>query len=55
MLLGPHAGVRRVALDPLSTKIGGEALVELVGPGRERFLQSLTGEHVISTSPLAFP
>ncbi len=40
MFLGPHIRMRRVALDPLPTNVGGEAMVELLSLGRERFLAS---------------
>lgn len=41
----------RVALDPLPTDVGGEAMVRLVSLGRERFLISLGSDLGLPSSP----
>jgi hypothetical protein len=51
VLLRALASVRRVTLDPLTTNVGGEAMVGLVSLGRVRFLLSLVDDHEFSSSP----
>lgn len=43
LLHGPCAGVKRVALDPLPV-VDGAAFFDLLGPGREAFLQTFVGD-----------
>ncbi len=45
VLYGPCAGVRRVLLDPLPPRVGGEAMTKLVSLGWEEFVEDfLMGE-----------
>ena len=51
MLYGLCSGVRRVLLDPLPPRVGGEMMLHLVSLGREEFVQGfLIGERTLERS-----
>lgn len=54
LLCGPYTNIKKVALDPLSM-YAGEALLDLVSLGRERFVRNLTVERKLSALHQSLP